>query len=93
MIPCPYLILHVKLQNTSFSCCEAEHLYKSWRKTPRKRATKREVAREYRVSLRTVDTWIAEKKIPFMKLSPPLGRFDLDAVERPLARYLIKEIS
>jgi excisionase family DNA binding protein len=62
-------------------------------KSPRKRATKREVAREYRVSLRTVDTWIAEKKIPFMKLSPRLVRFDLDAVDRPLARYLVKEIS
>lgn len=59
----------------------------------RKRATKREVAREYGVSLRTVDTWIAKKKIPFMKLSPRLVRFDLDAVERALGRYTVKEIS
>ena len=59
----------------------------------RKHATKREVAREYGVSLRTVDTWIAQKKIPFMKLSPRLVRFDLDAVERALARYTVKEIS
>jgi excisionase family DNA binding protein len=58
----------------------------------RKAATKRDVAREAGVSLRTVDNWIAQKKIPYRKLSPRLIRFDLDAVARALERYTVKEI-
>jgi hypothetical protein len=48
----------------------------------RKRVCKRDVAREYRVSLRTVDKWIHERKIPFVKISERLIRFDLDAGRR-----------
>jgi excisionase family DNA binding protein len=58
----------------------------------RKRATKRDVARENNVSIRTVDQWIAERKIPFVKISPRLVRFDLDAVDRALERYTVKEV-
>jgi hypothetical protein len=61
--------------------------------TSRKRGTKRDVAREHKVSVRTVDTWIAQKKIPYQKLSSRMVRFDLDAVARALNRYTVKEIS
>jgi excisionase family DNA binding protein len=50
------------------------------------------VARQYGISLRTVDTWISQKKIPFFRLGARLVRFDLDAVTKALDRYLIKEI-
>jgi hypothetical protein len=59
----------------------------------RKSATKAMVAAEHGVSLRTVNCWMAERRIPFKKLSPRLVRFDLDAVEKALARYTVKEIS
>jgi excisionase family DNA binding protein len=59
----------------------------------RRRATKRDVAREYGVSLRTVDTWMHEKKIPFYKISPRVVRFDLDAVARALDRFVVREVS
>jgi excisionase family DNA binding protein len=51
------------------------------------------LAREYQISLRTVDNWIAQKKIPFFKLGARLVRFDLDAVARALDRYVVKEVS
>jgi len=56
-------------------------------------ATKCELARKYQISLRTVDNWIAQKKIPFFKLGARLVRFDLDAVARALDRYVVKEVS
>jgi excisionase family DNA binding protein len=58
----------------------------------RKSATKLDVAHEYGVSLRTVDTWIYEKKIPYKKLGPRLIRFDLDRVAAALERYTVEEI-
>jgi excisionase family DNA binding protein len=58
----------------------------------RRRANKRDVAREYGVSVRTVDSWIAQKKIPYKKLGSRLIRFDLDEVERALSRYTVNEI-
>ena len=58
----------------------------------RKSATKRDVAQGYNVSLRTVDNWVRERKIPYRKLGGRLVRFDLDAVERALSRYTVKEI-
>jgi excisionase family DNA binding protein len=59
----------------------------------RKAATKLDVAHEHRVSLRTVDTWIQQKKIPYKKLGPRLIRFDLDRVAAALERYTVKEIA
>ncbi len=59
----------------------------------RKSATKRDVANEHRVSLRTVDAWIHDRKIPFRRLGPRLIRFDLDRVAAALERYTVKEIS
>jgi excisionase family DNA binding protein len=50
------------------------------------------VARQYGVSLRTVDTWLKQKKIPFLKLGSRLVRFDLDAVACALDRYMVKEV-
>jgi hypothetical protein len=59
----------------------------------RKAATKLDVAHEHRVSLRTVDTWMAEHRIPYKKYGPRLIRFDLDAVAAVLERYTVREVS
>jgi hypothetical protein len=58
----------------------------------RKNATKRQLADEQRVSIRTVDKWIHDKKIPYRKLSPRMVRFDLDEVAKALDRFIVKEI-
>jgi hypothetical protein len=58
----------------------------------RKSATKADVAREQGVCIRTVNQWMAERKIPFRKISPRVLRFDLDAVAHALDRYTVKEV-
>jgi excisionase family DNA binding protein len=63
--------------------------------TPSQRAnaTRGETAAELRVSTRTVDKWVAQKKIPFFRLSPRMIRFDLDEVAAALRRFKVKEVS
>ena len=58
----------------------------------RKNATKAELAQERRVSIRTVDKWVHDRKIPVKKLSPRMVRFDLDEVEKALSRYTVREV-
>jgi len=59
----------------------------------RKAARKIDVAHEQGVSLRTVDQWLAEHRIPYKKLGPRLIRFDLDKVNAALERFEVKEVS
>ena len=58
----------------------------------RKSLSKRDLARELNVSIRTIDAWMHEKRIPYKKLGSRLIRFDLDRVEKALERYTIEEI-
>jgi excisionase family DNA binding protein len=55
--------------------------------------SKQEVARAVSVSPRTLDNWMAEKRIPFIRLSPRLIRFDLERVKTALERYEVKEVA
>jgi excisionase family DNA binding protein len=59
----------------------------------RANATRGEAAAEFRVSTRTVDKWVAQKKIPFFRLSPRMVRFDLDEVAAALRRFKVKEVA
>jgi excisionase family DNA binding protein len=54
--------------------------------------SKEEVARAVSVSPRTVDNWMAQKRIPFIRLSARLIRFDLERVKAALDRYEVKEV-
>jgi excisionase family DNA binding protein len=54
--------------------------------------TKRQLAAELDVSIRTVDTWMQLRKIPYRKVGR-MVRFDLDRVMAALDRYVIREIS
>jgi len=54
--------------------------------------SKKELAVAIGVSTRTIDNWIAQKRIPFLRLSARLIRFNLERVMAALARYEIKEI-
>jgi excisionase family DNA binding protein len=54
--------------------------------------SKRELAAILGVSERTIENWLAQKKIPRLQLSARLTRFSLPKVEAALARYEIKEV-
>jgi hypothetical protein len=55
--------------------------------------TKLVVARVASVSPRCVDNWIAQKKIPAIKISPRCIRFSLPAVMRALEKFEIREVT
>ena len=54
--------------------------------------SKQEVALAVGVSPRTIDNWIAHKRIPFLRLSPRLIKFDLERVKAALERYEVREV-
>ena len=54
--------------------------------------TKQESALALGVSPRTIDNWMAQRRIPFIRISARLIRFDLNRVKNALARYEIKEV-
>jgi excisionase family DNA binding protein len=59
---------------------------------PKRLLSKRELAAVLNVSERTIDNWLAQKKVPRLRLSNRLTRFNLSKVEAALARYEIKEV-
>jgi excisionase family DNA binding protein len=54
--------------------------------------SKRELAVVLGISERTIENWLAEKRIPRLRLSARLTRFSLPKVEAALARYEVKEV-
>jgi transposase len=52
----------------------------------------RAVAKAANVSLRTVSTWVREKRIPVVRLSPRLNRFHLPSVLAALRKFEVKEV-
>ena len=54
--------------------------------------SKRQLASLLGVSERTIDGFVAERRIPRLRLSARLTRFSLPKVEAALARYEVKEI-
>jgi len=65
---------------------------KAHRRLPAGLLSKKEVAAVLNVSPRTVDNWMVQRLIPFIRLSARLIRFDLERVKAALARYEIKEV-
>ena len=41
---------------------------------------------------RTIDNWVAQKRIPYLRLSARLLRFSLPKIEAALGRYEVKEV-
>ena len=55
---------------------------------------KKELARELHVSLRTIDKLMAQRKIPYYKLSSHLVRFNLERVKEHLeANYTLNAVT
>jgi excisionase family DNA binding protein len=59
---------------------------------PKRLLSKRELAIVLGVSPRTIENWLAAKRIPQLRLSARLTRFSLPRVEAALARYEVKEV-
>jgi excisionase family DNA binding protein len=59
---------------------------------PKRLLSKRELAAVLGVSTRTIENWLAQKRIPQLRLSARLTRFSLPRVEAALARYEVKEV-
>jgi excisionase family DNA binding protein len=54
--------------------------------------SKRELAAVLGVSERTIENWLAARRIPRLQLSARLTRFSLPKVEAALNRYEIREV-
>ena len=54
--------------------------------------TREDVSRTYRVSVRTVGNWIAERRIPVLKLGKAV-RFRPDAVAKALEKFEVKAVT
>ena len=59
---------------------------------PKRLLSKRELAAVLGVSTRTIENWLAQKRIPQLRLSARLTRFSLPRVEAALSRYEIREV-
>jgi excisionase family DNA binding protein len=60
--------------------------------TAKRLLSKKELAEILGVSSRTIETWLSQRLIPQLRLSPRLTRFDLPKVLAALARYEVKEV-
>jgi excisionase family DNA binding protein len=55
--------------------------------------TKQELAQDLGVSCRTIEAWIAERRVPYVKLGHRTLRFCLDDVRRALRlHWTVKEV-
>jgi excisionase family DNA binding protein len=54
--------------------------------------TRARLAKRLNISLRTLDKWIGQRRIPVMKFSPRCYRFSFPAVLAALDRYTIREV-
>lgn len=54
--------------------------------------TKQQLAFRYQVSVRTIDNWVAQKRIPVLRLGGCV-RFDITRVDAALRRYEVREVA
>jgi excisionase family DNA binding protein len=59
---------------------------------PKRLLSKRELANVLNISERTIENWLAQRRIPRLRFSNRLTRFSLPKVEEALARYEVREI-
>jgi len=76
----------------SFAAEIGVNTYGSRQSSGRHFLSKQELALAVGVSPRTIDTWMAEKRIPFLRLSARLIKFNFERVKMALARYEVKEV-
>ncbi len=52
---------------------------------------KKDVARLFGVTVKAVDKWVSERKIPFIRISRKCIRFDENVIEAFLAKRTVKD--
>jgi excisionase family DNA binding protein len=55
--------------------------------------TKKVVAADLGVGTRTIEKWVAERRIPFIRMGHRSLRFRLDDVRKAISRWTTREIS
>jgi hypothetical protein len=55
--------------------------------------TRRDLASRYQVGIRTVDRWVAEKRIPVLRFSKRCVRFDGVECDAALRRFTVDEVT
>lgn len=59
----------------------------------RKLVTKPVIARRNSVCVRTVEAWMNERRISFVRIGRRGVRFDVEACDRALARFVVAEVA
>ena len=59
---------------------------------PKHLISKKELAGIVGVSVRSIENWMAQKRIPFLRLSPRMCKFNAERVLAALGRYEVREI-
>jgi hypothetical protein len=54
--------------------------------------TKPGLARRYQVCPRTIENWMRSKMVPFLRIGKRGVRFDPEACDRALSRFIVKEV-
>jgi excisionase family DNA binding protein len=54
---------------------------------------KHDIARRYKVTVRTVDRWTKDRLIPSIKFGPRCTRFKWADVEKAIERLTVKEVA
>jgi excisionase family DNA binding protein len=54
---------------------------------------RRQIAARYRVGVRTVDRWIAEKRIPVLKLGARCLRFDPERCDAAIRAFEVRAVT
>jgi hypothetical protein len=55
--------------------------------------TRRDLATRYQVGIRTIDRWVAEKRIPVLRFSKRCLRFEADECDAALRRFTVEEVT
>ncbi len=55
-------------------------------------STKGQIAERYAVSIRTIDNWMRDRKIPYVKLSERMVRFKIENCDEALQTLEVKAI-
>jgi predicted site-specific integrase-resolvase len=53
--------------------------------------TRHDLANRYQVGIRTIDRWVAEKRIPVLRFSKRCLRFDAAECDAALRRFTVEE--
>jgi hypothetical protein len=55
--------------------------------------TKPAIGHRYGVCSRTIENWMRSKMIPFLRIGKRGVRFDPEACDRALSRFIVKEVA